>query len=100
MLTARGNGDRPDKPSNDDDAKEQATPERHDPFRAVLAPDNHRIAFAETEMLDAFGETTRGPSHVRVRMGTASKAVVKDQKIPGRSRQIGEKVNERGAGHD
>ena len=85
---------------HDDDAAQEAAPERDDPLGAVFAPEHDGIAFAESELFQAFGKTARRPSDVAVRVRAAAETVVKNQKVPARARQIGEKVNERGARHD
>ena len=38
---------------HDDDAAQQAAPERDDPFRAVLAPEDDLVAFAQPERVQA-----------------------------------------------
>ena len=41
---------------NGDHALEQASPENHDPFRAVFAPEDNALAFRNTESAEAEGE--------------------------------------------
>ena len=44
---------------HDDDAAEEAAPERDDPLRTVLAPEDDLVAFPESERAQARGETAR-----------------------------------------
>ncbi len=85
---------------DDDGADEQTSPERDDPFGAVLAPEHHGVAFGDTAVAQPRGKSAGGPADVGVGVGVAAETVVVDEKIPACACEIVEKVNERGAGHD
>jgi len=85
---------------HDDDAAQQAAPERHDPFRPVLAPEDNFVAFAQTERVQPRGEPARRAGDIRIRVAAAAEAVVVHEEFAACTREIAEKVNERVADHE
>jgi len=67
---------------DDDDAAQQAAPERDDPLRTVLAPENNLVAFTKSERVQACGEPARVSGHFGIRVTTCAKPVVVDEKSP------------------
>ena len=51
---------------NDDDATQQASEESDDPFRAILAPDQDLVAFADSSMFQFARETIGVAQHLAV----------------------------------
>ena len=85
---------------HDDDAAQQARPERDDPLRPVLAPEDNFVAFAQAERVQARRQPARRARDLGVRIAAAAEPVVVDQELAARLREIAEKVNERIAGHE
>jgi hypothetical protein len=85
---------------DDDHAAQQAAPEGDDPFRSVLAPEHDLVALADAERMQARGEAARGADDVGVRVAAAAEAVVVDEELAAREREISEKVNQRVADHE
>jgi hypothetical protein len=85
---------------HDDDADEQAAPERDDPFGTVLAPDDNFVAFAQAELVQPRREAARRASDFAIRVTAAPEPIVVDQEVAARVREIAEKVNQRVADHE
>ncbi len=92
-------GRRPEVDGDDDDAREDAAPERGDPFGPVLGPEEDRVAFAEARFVQTAGETAGGGGHLAVLIAARSEPVVVDEELAGLRGQVLEEVDERLAGH-
>ena len=94
-------GGRPVVDRHDDDAAEQAAPERRDPLRAVLAPEDDGVALAESGLVDARGEGARHEGNCPVRVGPAPEPVVVHAGSHREStREVLEKIEEGFASHE
>ena len=76
-------------------------PERDDPLRTVLAPEDNFVAFAQVRAsCSRAAKRARRACDLGVRMAAAAEPVVVDQELAARLREIAEKVNERVARHE
>ena len=85
---------------HDDDADEQTTPERDDPLRTVLAPDDNFVAFPESQLVQACGESVGRAADIVVRVTSTSEPIVVHDKLAARVREISKKVNQRVTDHE
>ena len=85
---------------HDDDAAQQAGPERDDPLRPVLAPEDDLVALADAERVQLRRHRARRVRHFGVAVAAAAEPIVVDEELAARLREIGEKVNQRIAGHE
>src|SRR5207244_604618 len=72
-----------------------AAPERHHPFRAVLAPDDHLLAFGDPVVFETYGKANGGAAHLVVRVGPASISRVVNQELSGRCDRVVEEIEQR-----
>ena len=77
-----------------DDALEQAAPERDDPLRAVLRPEEHRVALAQAGRVQPGGEGAGRAGDVGVGVGVAAEAAVVDEELASRGGEVGEEVEQ------
>src|SRR5206468_6885113 len=85
---------------DDDNAAEQTAPERDDPLRPVLAPDDNFVALPESVLMQARGEPSRRARDLGIRIPAAAETVVVNEELAARVREIAEKINERVADHE
>jgi len=85
---------------HDHDAAQQTRPEGDDPLGPVLAPEDDRVALADAAIVQRRGKAARGARDLGVGKTPAAKAVVVDEKLAAREREISEKVNQRVADHE
>ena len=71
---------RPVVDRDDDDAAEEAAPERDDPLRPVLAEEDDLVAFPKPERPQARGKCARAAADLLVGVRSAAKPVVVDEK--------------------
>ncbi len=79
-------GRRAEVDGDDDDAREDAAPERGDPLRPVLGPEQNGVALAEPRFVQAAGEAPGGGRHLTVAIAAGPEPVVVDQELAGSSR--------------
>ena len=82
-----------------DHAAEQASPERDDPLRAVLAPEHHLVALAEAGVVQPRSKTGRSVAHFLVRVRATAEPIVVHEELAARGGEVVEEVDERVAGH-
>ena len=82
-----------------DDAAQETAPERDDPFRPVLAPEQDLVAFMQPGCGEARREPSRRAAHLGVRIASRSEAIVVDQKFSVGLGEVVEKIDQRVTGH-
>src|SRR5262245_36412320 len=78
---------------NDDYSGQDASPERDDPFRAILRPEHHFVAFDDTDFMEAVGEDPRRATDLVICVTSAPKAIVINEKVAAGAGQILEEVD-------
>ena len=85
---------------HDDDAAQQAAPERDDPFGAVLAPEDHLVVLARPSGVESRRDVFVPPRGPRVCPAPRAEPIVVDEEGAGVGGEIGEEIEQRVAAHE
>jgi hypothetical protein len=84
---------------NDDDAGNKAAPVAHDPFRAVLAPEDDLVSLFQSGGCQSHGKTASRASNLLIRMSADAIAVVVYEELAADGDEVPEEVDQRLALH-
>ena len=84
---------------DENDAFEEASPERDDPLGPVLAPDRDRVSLADARVAQASGKRAGGGCRIGIGQRPRAIAIVIDEEVAVEEREIVEEVDERAPRH-